>query len=105
MLENEPSLLHATWDWGEGDFETALGACSHTGNKKVANYLLEKGAIINIFTAAMLGDLQLVKAIIDRYPGQLHAKGPHNLSLMHHAKKGQEDALAVVEYLESKGVK
>jgi hypothetical protein len=29
-LDQEPGLLNATWDWGEGDFETALGgALSH----------------------------------------------------------------------------
>ena len=26
MLEAEPALVNATWDWGGGDFETALGA-------------------------------------------------------------------------------
>lgn len=28
MLEQEPALVNATWDWGGGDFETALGAAS-----------------------------------------------------------------------------
>ena len=37
MLEAEPALVNATWDWGGGDFETALGAASHMGNKPIAN--------------------------------------------------------------------
>jgi hypothetical protein len=101
MLENEPGLLHVAWDWGGGDFETGLGAASHVGYRDLSVYLLEKGARMNLFTAAMLGDLKLVKMILDSYPGQLHTKGPHGLSLMHHAQKGKDDALAVVEYLES----
>ncbi|MCB0547486.1 MAG: hypothetical protein KDD19_07840 [Phaeodactylibacter sp.] len=35
---------------------------------------------------------------------QLYTKGPHGLSLMHHAKKGGEEALAVVEWLEGQGI-
>ena len=100
MLENEPGLLHVAWDWGGGDFETGLGAASHVGYRDLSLYLLEKGARMNLFTAAMLGDLKLVKMIIESYPGQLQTKGPHGLSLMHHAQKGKEHAVAVVEYLE-----
>ena len=36
MLADEPSLLNATWDWGGGDFETALGAAAHTGSRDIA---------------------------------------------------------------------
>ena len=104
MLENEPSLLHVAWDWGGGDYETGLGAASHVGHRELAEYLLEKGARMNLFTAAMLGNLNLVKAIVESYPGQLHTKGPHGLSLMHHAKKGKEAAEGVVAYLEELGI-
>ena len=34
MLQGEPGLLNATWDWGAGDFETGLGGASHMGNKE-----------------------------------------------------------------------
>ena len=26
LLEQEPGLVNASWDWGGGDFETALGS-------------------------------------------------------------------------------
>ena len=29
LLELQPGLLNAAWDWGGGDFETALGGASH----------------------------------------------------------------------------
>src|SRR5262245_22599514 len=29
LVEKRPALAKATWDWGFGDWETALGAASH----------------------------------------------------------------------------
>ena len=40
LLEQEPGLVNASWDWGGGDFESALGAAAHMGRKDIANYLL-----------------------------------------------------------------
>jgi hypothetical protein len=31
LLEQEPKLINAAWDWGGGDWETALGAAAHMG--------------------------------------------------------------------------
>src|SRR4051812_32846667 len=31
MLAKDPKLVLAAWDWGAGDWETALGGASHTG--------------------------------------------------------------------------
>src|SRR5262245_10500410 len=53
MLEKTPGLLNASWDWGGGDFETAIEGAGHVGNRAVAEFLLEKGARLNIFCAAM----------------------------------------------------
>src|SRR5262249_3053675 len=32
LVEAHPALAKASWDWGFGDWETALGAASHTGH-------------------------------------------------------------------------
>ena len=101
MLAQEPALINATWDWGGGDFETALGAASHMGNKAIANYLLEHGARIDIFAAAMLGKLEIVKAALLAYPDAIDIPGPHGIPLLDHAEAGGEDAKAVVEFLNS----
>ena len=101
LLIQEPALINATWDWGGGDFETALGAASHMGNKVIANYLLEHGARIDIFAAAMLGQLEMVKAAILAYPDAIDIPGPHGIPLIDHAEAGGEHAKAVVEYLNS----
>ena len=33
MIKEYPLLLNSSWDWGGGDFETALGAAGHMGLK------------------------------------------------------------------------
>lgn len=101
LLEQEPGLANATWDWGGGDFETALGAASHMGRKDIANYLLENDARLDLFAAAMLGKFEIVKSVLKAYPDAIHIPGPHNISLLEHAKFGGEDASAVYEFLQS----
>ena len=101
LLAQEPGLINATWDWGEGDFESALGAASHMGRKDIANFLLEHGARLDIFAAAMLGKLEIVKAALTAYPEALKTPGPHGIPLIAHAQQGGADAVAVLEYLQS----
>ncbi|GMN09017.1 ankyrin repeat domain-containing protein [Croceitalea sp. MTPC9] len=103
LLEEHPTLLNAAHDWKYGDFETGLGAASHVGNTEVIHYLLEKGAQANIFTACVLGKIEVVKPMLMSFPNTLHAKGPHGFTLLHHAEKGGDAALEVKEYLKSLG--
>jgi len=105
LLQEFPGLLYATWDWGGGDFETALEGAGHVGTKDVANFLIEQGARTNLFVLTMLGKTQLVKAWLDTYPQYLYAKGPHGYTLLHHANRGGEDAKELADYLQGKGLK
>ena len=101
LLAQEPGLVNATWDWGGGDFESALGAAAHMGRKDIANFLLEHGARLDIFAAAMLEKLDIVKAALRAYPAALNTLGPHDIPLIAHAQAGGEDAKDVFEYLQS----
>ena len=47
LLAHEPALIQATWDWGGGDWETALGAAAHMGRADIARFLLGHGARID----------------------------------------------------------
>ena len=105
MLEEYPNLINSCWDWGKGDFETGLGAASHVGNKKVAKYLLDKGARVDIFALTMLGKTDLVKPIIEAYPKFVHVAGPHGFTLLHHAKMGGKDSEELFYYFKEKGMK
>jgi hypothetical protein len=103
MVQQHPALAKASWDWGYGDHETALGAASHVGQRAIAELLLENGAPPTLFSATMLGQLDVVKAFVSATPGLQKIRGPHSLSLMVHAKAGGPPAAAVVAYLESIG--
>lgn len=99
LLAQEPALVNATWDWGGGDFETALGAASHMGRRDIATFLLERGARLDLFAAAMLGKLDIVRTALEAFPQAIHTPGPHVIPLITHAEAGGEEAKAVLEYL------
>lgn len=103
MLAEQPALINATWDWGAGDWETALGGASHMGNRPIAEYLLSKGARMDVFCATMLGKTEIVKAFLKDDPKVIDLKGPHGISLIRHAQAGKQDA--VVELLKAAGAK
>src|SRR5437868_5245039 len=82
ILAEYPTVINAAFDWGNGDWETALGAAAHSGRKDIVEFLLTKGARIDIFAAASLGRIGLVKAILHETPAALHQAGPHGISLL-----------------------
>ena len=101
LLAEEPALINASWDWGGGDWETGLGAAAHMGRADIANYLLDHGARLDLFAAAMLGKLDIVRATLDTYPEAINIPGPHGIPLIAHAQAGGTAAIQVFEYLTS----
>jgi hypothetical protein len=99
LLKQEPALINAAWDWGGGDFETALGAASHMGRRDIAEFLLSHGAHLDIFAAAMLGKVDIVKAALQAYPEIKDIPGPHGISLLDHARAGGDGAKSVVDLI------
>jgi hypothetical protein len=102
MLDEHPGLIYSAYDWGNGDFEQAIEGAAHLGNKEIVNYLISQGARANLFVLTMLGKVELVKPFLDAYPELLFAKGPHGLTLLHHAQVGESSEL--VEYFKEKGL-
>jgi hypothetical protein len=100
-LAAEPAFANASWDWGGGDWETALGAASHMGRRDIAALLLAHGARLDIFAAAMLGETEVVRAILAAQPEVRDSLGPHGIPLRGHAKAGGEQARSVLELLDS----
>lgn len=105
MLDEFPNLLYSRYDWGNGDFEEAIEGAGHVGNKEIANYLINKGARPNIYVLTMLGETSIVKSILEKYPVLINGKGPHGLTLLHHARRGGEESKELCNYLEEKGLK
>ncbi len=113
LVSKRPELARATWDWSFGDWETALGAASHVGRRDIADYLISKGARPDIFTFAMYGDHDAVKAMVEARPGVQSITGPHGITLLQHVKNGLEregltdeqkrNSQKLIGYLESLG--
>jgi hypothetical protein len=99
LLEEQPALINAAWDWGGGDWETGLGAAAHVGRRDIARLLLAHGARMDIFAAAMLGHLEIVQAMLKAVPEARDWRGPHGIPLLKHAEAGGAEAAAVVALL------
>jgi hypothetical protein len=101
LLDREPALLNATMDWGGGDWETGLGGASHMGRRDIVEFLLGRGARIDLFCATMMGQLEAVRSFLTLQPKLIDAKGPHGLTLHFHAQVGGKNAEPVLAYLQS----
>lgn len=99
MLAADPTLINGTIDWGNGDFESALGGASHMGRRDIAEFLLAHNARLDVFAATMLGLLDVVKAAVAAFPNVVHVPGPHKIPLLAHAEKGGPAAAPVLEFL------
>lgn len=103
LVERYPSMARASWDWGFGDWETALGAASHVGRREIAEFLIASGAPPTVFSATMLGQLPVVRAFVETSPGIQKTPGPHSLTLLSHARAGGPGAAEVLKYLQGVG--
>lgn len=110
LVDPRPELAKASWDWGFGDWETAIDAATHVGRKDIVEYLVSKGALPTLFTFAFLGEMETVKSMISQYPGIQKNTGPHGITLLQHARTGLESkdidnakARQLVDYLEGLG--
>ena len=97
MLAEQPGLLNAVWDWGGGDFEAAIGGAGHMGRADIANFLISRGGRMDIFVGAMLGQLQVVQAMIASNPAMQRSLGPHGIPLRRHAEMGLKNGVAAAE--------
>lgn len=113
LVSKRPELAGAAWDWGFGDWETAIGAASHVGRRDIAEYLISNGARPDIFTYTMMGMLKSVQEMIETVPGIQSHTGPHGITLLQHAKNRLEakdisetdrsNVNKVISYLEGLG--
>lgn len=113
LVNNRPELANAAWDWGFGDWESAIGAAAHMGRKDIADFLMSHGARPDHFTFAMLGELDALKAMIAARPALSKVPGPHGIPLLQHAKhrlwhkdittEDTEKVNKTIAYLESLG--
>jgi hypothetical protein len=104
LLNREPGLLQSSWDWGSGDWESAMQAAAHTGSRDMALFLIDRGARVDLFAATMLGELTLLKLSLETFPGAIQVRGAHGIPLLSHAVAGETPARKVVDFLLARGV-
>lgn len=90
LYAEHPELLDVPW---QPVNETAIQAASHMGRRDIAEWLLERGAPLRIYTAAMLGRTETVAALLAADPSLANARGAHGISLMYHAAMSGETAI------------
>jgi len=98
MLILHPGLLNVRHFWTDTDSETAIQAAAQTGSIPVVEYLLERGAPLDICTAAMLGRKDEVQRMLDADPSLIDARGAHGIPLMPHAALSGNVELARMLY-------
>ena len=103
MLEENPELLDARYAWSETDHETAIQGAAQVGSVPVARYLIERGAPLEICTAAMLGFKDEVERRIKEKPDNINSKGAHGIPLLPHA--AWSGSLELVQFLFRNGAK
>ena len=64
-------------------------------------FLLERGARPDLFCAAMLGQLDVVRSLLTVQPALIDSKGPHGFTLHFHAQVGGKESESVLDYLQS----
>ena len=98
VLLEHPELLNVAYRWGENDSETAIQAAAQVGNAPIAEFLLGKGAPLEICTAAMLGRESEVRKRLDENPASAKATGAHGIPLLPHAVWSGNPALVELVY-------
>lgn len=81
MLAEQPALLNENAEW----LETAVQAAAHVNRPDIIAWLLDQGAPLDICTATVLGQKDVVASMLAEYPDLIGATGPHNLPVTYYA--------------------
>ncbi|MCK4374202.1 MAG: ankyrin repeat domain-containing protein, partial [Candidatus Brocadiae bacterium] len=97
LLSQDPELLNA----GDGQGLTPLHWAAATGQRRVADVLLERGVPMDIFAAAALGDLPALRALVKEDAGLINARNRMRSTPLHWAAEtGRAEA---AEFLLAQG--
>lgn len=93
LIEADPSLVNVNAPWEE----TPVQAATHMGNARITEWLIDRGAPVDIFTAAMLGRTDDVARMLDENPALVDTPGVHGMPIMYFpAASGRVDVLELL---------
>lgn len=97
VLAASPGWVNSSAAWNE----TPIQAAAHMGNRQIVEYLLDCGAPLDIFVAAMLGRQDDLERFIESESEMIHARGVHDMPLLYFAAAGNQPDVA--EWLLERG--
>lgn len=89
ILDEHPELLDARAPWNE----TPIEAAAQMGNREIIDYLLERGAPLDFFTACVLGRRDLVEGELAANPTKAREDGVHGIPALQFAILGGDAAI------------
>ncbi len=96
-IERQPILVHARARWEEN----AIEAAAHVCRVDIAEFMLSKGAMMDICTAAMLGRREAVETFLRDNPASSRAVGAHGIPVLYYPIIGGHRE--IVEFLLAAG--
>ncbi|MEM7131286.1 MAG: ankyrin repeat domain-containing protein [Chloroflexota bacterium] len=91
MVGQYPALVNAYNHSGD---ENALGAAAHMGDRSIVQFLLDKGATLDIATAAMMGWRTKVNDFLNDDPALARATGAHGHALLYYVAQSGDTVMA-----------
>ena len=93
LLLEHGANINLKSDWWAGGFSLLDGA-----DEATANYLLARGAKLDVFAAAEFGRLDVLRELLDANPELVNAPGPDGQRALHRAK-----SIEVIDFLLERG--
>jgi ankyrin repeat protein len=90
LVERHPAIVNARASWNE----TPIEAATQLGRRDIIEYLLGKGAPLDLFTACVVGRRDVVEAELAGDPARARARGVHDLATLYFAAIGGQREVA-----------
>ena len=84
ILTEHPELINASATWKE----TPIEAATQVGNRTIIEFLIEKGAPVDFFTALTLAQVDRARQDLKTNPDLAKARGVHDLPALYFAALG-----------------
>jgi uncharacterized protein len=94
---HQPGLLNSKWEKFD---ENALEAAGHMGRRDIAGYVLDNGAPLTIYAAAMLGMEERVASFLQEDPSLARTPGVHGFTVLYHAAFSGKTEIAEILLLQ-----
>jgi ankyrin repeat protein len=84
LVDLHPGVVNARATWNE----TPIEAATQMGDRPIIDFLVERGAPIDFFTACVVGDVDRVRSELAADPHRARSRGVHDLPSLYFAAIG-----------------